>query len=265
MIIGMALFLLGRIQNPPADEAYIRNMGVKPVYRNGQEALQVIRSKNIRVEFGDMGDSPAHAQWVAEQNLIMINQKYRGDTSKATLYAIAEAIYHEAGHAAKLVTDPATGTSSNISLISPNPADVGDDQSSIQEELDCLALNTLAHRYHEAIDPAYAQSNSSSRLIADGVALYSKLFFDPDPAKNALVNRVIEKYGDLDPSSNGHEIPTGSPFTPIANRVLQRIAQSSSPPYNTGTMQAAQGALKPGQTSGAGFPMAPVPAFSAWA
>jgi hypothetical protein len=199
-IIGQALGLLAQIRNLPMDEAYMRHMGINPPFKNGADALNVIQGRNIRVEFGDMGDSPAHAQWVAADNLIMINQRYRGDTSPATLKAISEAIYHEAGHAKD-----------------------NDDQSSIQEELECLSLNTLAHRYHEAIDPAYAQTASSSRLISDGVAIYSKLFFDVDPFKQALVNRVITKYGDLPMWSPGHPVPPPTHPWPMVYRVAQRI------------------------------------------
>jgi hypothetical protein len=206
--IQRALDLLGNIQNLPDDEAHMRQLGIHVIFHNGQEALNLIHSKGIRVEFGDMGDSPAHAQWIADKKLIMINQRYRGDNSPATQYAISEAIYHEAGHAAKLMQHPITKHVGNLSFISPNPDDVGDDVSSIQEELNCLALNTLAHRYHTAIDPSYAQTISSSPLLSDGVALYAKLFFDPDPRKQALINRVVTKYGDLPLCSPGHEQPS---------------------------------------------------------
>lgn len=205
--LQQALNLLGNIQNLPGDESYMKQLGIHIIFRNGQEALNLIRAKGIKVEFGDMGDSAAHAQWIADKKLIMINQRYRGDNSPATQYAISEAIYHEAGHAAKLVQHPITKLTGNLSVVSSNPNDVGDDTSSIQEELDCLALNTLAYRYHTAIDPAYAQTISSSRLLSDGVALYTKLFFDPDPKKQALIQRVVEKYGDLPLSSPGHEPP----------------------------------------------------------
>lgn len=205
-IIQQALFQLGQIRNLPQDEQYIRQLGVNPGFQNGQQALQVIQGKGIRVEFGDMGDSPAHAQWMSDQNLIMINQRYRGDTSPDTLYAISEAIYHEAGHA----------------------AGNGDDESSVQEELNCLALNTLAHRYHTATDPSYARNTSTNRLLSDGVALYPKLFFDPDPQKQALVNRVVEKYGDLPLTSPGHDVPAIStqPW-PMAQRVKSQFDQQS--------------------------------------
>jgi hypothetical protein len=231
-IINQALNLLGGLKNLPQDEAYMRHLGVPPIFRNGQEALQVIQKNGIQVAFGDMGDSKAHAEWMADQRLIIINAKYRGDHSPATLYAISEAIYHEAGHAAQIVANPLSGQRQNLSLAGVGLQRVGDDQSSIQEELECLALNTLAHRYHEAIDPAYAKASSDSPLLRDGVQLYSRLFFDPDPHKNALINRVMEKYGDLPLSSPGHEPPPPmKPIQPLplAYRVIQKI-QPKLPP-----------------------------------
>ncbi|MGE0199972.1 MAG: hypothetical protein AB7P76_03260 [Candidatus Melainabacteria bacterium] len=200
--IASAMNLLAGIQHLPGDEAYLRSLGVDILYKNGMEAYQTIRNKGIRVVFGDMGDSKAHAQWIREQNTIMINQKYQGDMSPETLYAISEAIYHEAGHVARL----------------------GDDQASIQEELNALALNVLGYRYHTAIDPNFALSASQSRLIQDGVALYARLFFDPDPAKQGLVNRMIEKYGTLQPESPDHQIPAMPPgAVAMTDRVCRQL------------------------------------------
>ncbi|HEY9745093.1 MAG TPA: hypothetical protein V6C99_02620 [Oculatellaceae cyanobacterium] len=206
-IIQQALTVLGQIRHLPADEAYLYNyVGINPVFRNGAEALQLIQGRNIRVEFGDMGNSPAHAQWIADQNLIMINQRYRGDHSPDTIRAIAEAIYHEAGHAKD-----------------------GDGESSIQEELDQLALNSLAHRYHEAQDPQYAENTSNSPLMSNGVALYPKLFFDPDFYKQALVNRVVTKYGDLPLTSPNHPVPnTLTGQKPVAQAVFEKASAPTS-------------------------------------
>lgn len=232
-IIQQAKKLLGEIQNLPLDEAYMRHLGVPAIFHNGQEALQTINQNGIKVAFGDMGDSPAHAQWMADQHLIMINARYRGDNSPATLYAISEAMYHEAGHAARIVSNPSTGQRQNLSLAGLGTSLVGDDQSSIQEETECLALNTMAHRYHEAISPAYAQVSSSSALLRDGVQLYTRLFFDPDPYKKALINRIVLKYGDLPLSSPGHEAPFMGPNLPlpIAYRVLtQTLMQAITMP-----------------------------------
>lgn len=201
-VVAAALFHLAGIANMPADVSCLYSMGVYPPFRSGREALWLIQSRGISVEFGDMGDSPAHAQWEADKRQITLNARYRNDTSPATLYALSEAIYHEAGHA-----------SGN-----------GDNRSSIQEELNCLGLNALGYRCHVARDPAYAAVASRSPLIANGVALYSRLFFtDPDPARNALINRVIEKYGELPLSSPGHPVSLNP--SSLAMRIQQRLKE----------------------------------------
>jgi len=196
-----ALIELGQIQNPPWADTYLRSIGVDVLFKNGMEALNLITSKGIRVDFGDMGNSKAHAQWLKDENLIMINQRYQGDTSKATLYAISEAIYHEAGHASRN----------------------GDNQASIQEEINCLGMNTLGYLYHVMTDADYAANTSNSRLIQDGVALYAKLFFDPDPNKLALIGRVIEKYGYLPAHTPDHPIPVLPGKVPLTYLVLEQL------------------------------------------
>lgn len=204
--IMMALDLMSQIQNIPQDERYVESMGVNILFHSGKDALDVIQKKGIRIEFGDFGDSKAHAMWVKDQNLILINQQYRGDTSKSTLYAISEAIYHEAGHSHLL----------------------GDDQASIQEEIDCLALNVLGYRYHVATDPEFASTANRSRLIQDGVALYGRLFFDPDPYKAALVKRIIDRYGMLPPETPDHRIPVLPYGVALADRVMRQIQINNS-------------------------------------
>jgi len=212
-MLNKALEHLGQIQNRPEDVAALKNLGITPLFNNGQDALKVIRDKNIEVGFGDMGDSPAHAEWQSDKNRIVINQKYKNDKSPENLYAMSEAIYHEAGHA-----------SGN-----------GDNQSSVQEEINCLALNALGYRYHAASDPAYAASASKSPLISNGVALYSKLFFeDPDPTRQALVRRVADKYGDLPLSSPGH--PVRSDGANLANRVAELVRQREKANYYVPTL-----------------------------
>jgi len=197
-----ALILLGQIRHLPQDEAHMKALGVDLLFNSGEEALKVILDNGIKIEFGDMGDTKAHAQWLRDEKLIMINQKYKGRLSKDTLYAISEAIYHEAGHAARL----------------------GDNRASIQEEINCLALNTLAHRYHAHVDPDYANSQSSSRLITDGVALYAKLFFAED--LQPLINRIVEKYGTLPPETPDHPIPA-SVQPPLTDLVCRQIVENN--------------------------------------
>jgi len=229
-ILGRALDLLGGIQHIPAEESYLRTLGLSPCFHNGKEALDMIKNNHIQVVFEDMGDSLAHAQWDAEQSKIMVNAKYRGDNSPTTLYAISEALYHEAGHAANVVTDPRTGQHYNLSLGGVGLKPLGDGESSIQEELDCMALNSLAHGHHEATDPAYAQASSSSRLLRDGVQLYYRyLLKDPDPYKNAIINRIALKYPDLPLASPGHEPPRPMlPYAPLP--LAYRIALKAQNP-----------------------------------
>lgn len=204
-----ALQVLENTWNLPEDEAYLQSLGVNIIFRSGREALDLIRRLNAKVEFGDLGDLTSHAAWIKEENRMVINQKYRGNTSLPVLYAIAAAIYHEAGHAARL----------------------SDNQSSIQEEIDCLALNTMAYRSHVASDPQYeaaATQGPLKQLFDNGVTLYPKLFFDPDPCKHGLVNRVIEKYGTLQPETPDHPIPHLPAGKTIAERVLYKIQRRSA-------------------------------------
>ncbi|MEB3207093.1 MAG: hypothetical protein VKK59_07095 [Vampirovibrionales bacterium] len=190
-----ALKLLGSIQHLPADEAYLRQLGVDPIFQNGAQALQLIQQKGIRVEFERLAGN-WHAEWQADKHRIVVNKKYQGDLSVPTLYGLAAAIYHEAGHAARL----------------------GDNEASVQEEINCLGLNVLAHRYFMATQPSYQFASSQSKLITDGVALYSNLFFSPDPTKHRLIQRIYSKYGQLPPESRDHLMPR----TPTAT-LLQAV------------------------------------------
>lgn len=202
--IAAALYVLEQTVNLPRDEALLKAQGVNILFRNGREALERMRQLGVRVEFGDTGDPKAHAVWIQPENRIVINHQYRGTMSLPVHYAIAAAIYHEAGHI--------TGNA--------------DDESSIQEEIDCLALNAMAYRAHVVRNPEYAKAVTRApyrRLFDDGVALYARLFFDADPLKRTLVNRIIEKYGMLAPESPGHRIPHLPYNKALAERVVMEI------------------------------------------
>lgn len=193
--IKMAMSKLSEITHTPEDIAYLSSIGVNPPFKNGKEALDVIAKNQTKVEFEDLGDSLAHAQYINDENRIVINQKYKGKMTLPMALAIADAIYHEAGHAKDR-----------------------DDQASVQEELDCLSLNTLGYRYQQKVYPEIMNANDQSRLLSDGVALYPKLFFDQDPSKAALINRVKEKYGFLPLSSPNHD----GARQPLANIIKQQ-------------------------------------------
>ena len=94
-----SLYILSKTENLPRDEAYLRSLGVNIMFHNGRQAIDVLRKRGVSIIFSDMGDSTAHAEWVSDMNLIKINQRYKDDRSLPTLYALSEAIFHEAGHA----------------------------------------------------------------------------------------------------------------------------------------------------------------------
>ncbi|MBK8190071.1 MAG: hypothetical protein IPK79_06430 [Vampirovibrionales bacterium] len=232
--IRAALAMMAQIRHLPQDEPYMRALGVDIIFQDGAQALQTLMARGCRIAYGDMGDSKAHAEWRAEENKVIINQKYQGDESPHMLRAISEALYHETGHVARQ----------------------GDGQASLQEEINCLALNTLAHRYHMATVPGYAQSCSQSRLITDGVALYEKLFFDADPSKRALVARIIEKYGDLPPETIDHRIPFLPAGVPLADRVLRTIQYRRASAFMPNNFPAAPPFMNPQPGS------SPAPSYS---
>lgn len=210
-----ALYVLSKTQNLPKDEAYLKEIGVNVLFQNGRQAIDVLRRRGVSLVFSDMGDSTAHAEWIGEQDLVKINKRYKGDMSLPTLYALSEAIYHEAGHAAHH----------------------GDDRSSIQEDIDCLALNALAYRAHAAMTPAYPYYRTKGHvapLFENGVARYAQLFFnwDPynpptyqgsDPMLENLVQRIADKYGDLPPDNPDHPIPVIPYRHPLALRICQEL------------------------------------------
>ena len=64
-------------------------------------------------------------------------------------------------------------------------------------------MNAVAHR---AFLKKYGNIFSDARepIIRDGVSLYEELFFDPDPDKRRLIERIKEKYGDLPSGDRMH-------------------------------------------------------------
>lgn len=181
-VLSEAVSRLKEVKFLPGDLEHMKKLGVNPIYNSGEEAINLLVAKGFKVEFGPVSSPKCHAQWEKENNKIVINDKYKGTTDQGVILAISEALFHELGHAKD-----------------------DDNISSIQEEFDCLALNTLANRYHQYYYPAAFQNTSNADIVNDGVCLYTKLFFDSDPEKQALVQRVIEKYGNLPLESPNHE------------------------------------------------------------
>lgn len=171
--ISSAINELEQLEFDPNDVKYMNNMGIILPFRSGKEAVDFIKKSNARISFEKTSSEHIHAQYDYEKNLIMINNMYKKTQDFPVILAVAEAILHECGHAKD-----------------------NDGDSSIQEELGNLGMNAIAHR---ACVKKYGDifKESDALIIKDGVSIYSTLFFDPDPSKKDLVNRIRTKYGYL--------------------------------------------------------------------
>lgn len=171
--ITEALAELQDLQFAKEDIDYLKSIGVNVPFKAGYETVDFIKKQNIRIVFEKTTEEGIHAQYDFSKNLIIINEKYKNTNDFSVVLAIAEAILHETGHAKD-----------------------NDGESSIQEELDFLGMNAIAHR---AFLKKYGDvfSDSKDLIINDGVSVYAKLFFENDPLKKNLINRITSKYGEL--------------------------------------------------------------------
>lgn len=186
-----ALGYLNNLQFDENDVKYVQSIGAVLPFVSPKEALKFINDNNIRIKFMPLESSSVHAQYDFDNNFIEINKLYENTQNPAEILAIAEAILHETGHAKDKDSD-----------------------SSVQEEIDCLAMNVLAHRVFTKKFPNIF-STADSLIVKDGVCVYRDLFFDKDPAKAALVARLREKYGYLPIGDVKH--PPGTIATRVKN------------------------------------------------
>lgn len=187
--INSALNELSKVQFSLYDLKYIKSLGVKPPFESGKEICDFIKNNNIDIKFEQINPPSVHAQFVHNPNgrsLIYVNSKYQNTKNFAEILAISSSLAHEAGHAKDF-----------------------DNLDSIQEELDCLSLNVLVHRYFKKMynDPF---KDSNSFIVREGVGLYDDLFFDKSKEKTALKSRVYLKYGDLPAGDLKHPASTFS-------------------------------------------------------
>lgn len=190
-VLETALSEISGLSFASEDVRYLQNMGVELPFKSGKDCVDFIKKENIRIYFSKPYDVDIHAQYSFDKNAIMINKRYKDTKDFAVMLAIGEAILHEAGHARDK-----------------------DGQSSIQEELNFLGMNVVAHRAFLKKYPDIFQ-DSEEPIIKDGVSVYEKLFFEPDPEKKNLIARIKDKYGDL---------PTGDTLHPpgvIARSVIR--------------------------------------------
>lgn len=171
--LTMALNQLNNLKFDKKDVKYIQSLGVVLPFLSGKEAIRFIKDSRIDVKFADLDSEHIHAQYDYDNNCIKINAIYKNTKDAAVIFAISEAILHEAGHAKDK-----------------------DSESTLQEEIDCLSMNALSHRILSKKYPNVFL-NANSLIVQDGVCVYADLFFDNDPLKTKLVARLKQKYGNL--------------------------------------------------------------------
>ena len=179
------------------DVEYLKNIGVNVPFKTGADAVHFIQKQNIRIIFDQTTESNIHAQYDFGKNIVTINNRYKNTNDFSVVLAISEAILHEAGHAKD-----------------------NDGESSIQEELEFLGMNAIAHRaYLKKYGNIF--NDSTEPIVKDGVSVYAKLFFEDDIDKKNLINRISEKYGDLPTGDRIH--PPGDIARTIKRKYLANM------------------------------------------
>jgi hypothetical protein len=166
-IINAAVNEISQLTFDEQDAGYLTNMGCVLPFYSGAEAADFIKKSNVGIAFEKISSKHVHAQYDYDKNLIMLNDIYKNTSEFPVILALAEAILHECGHAKDF-----------------------DRESSVQEELNNLGMNAVAHR---AFLKKYGNdvfNKSDALIIKDGVSVYSKLFFDSDSKKKKLVRRI---------------------------------------------------------------------------
>ena len=176
----LALNELKQIKFLPEEIDELKKVGVRVPFNSGAEAVKFLHESNTRIVFDSM-DKEIHAQYDFNKNFIKINKIYKNTMNTAEILAIAEAILHEAGHAKDK-----------------------DGESSVQEEINCLGTNALAHRDLKRRYPHMFRT-SEALIVQDGVRVYERLFFDNDTEKKGLVKRLQLKYGYLPAGDVKHQ------------------------------------------------------------
>ncbi len=193
--IVAAIAELHDLQFSKDDVEYLKNIGINVPFRTGAEAVHFIQKQNIRIIFDQTTESNIHAQYDFGKNIVTINNRYKNTNDFGVVLAISEAILHEAGHAKD-----------------------NDGESSIQEELEFLGMNAIAHRaYLNKYGNIF--NDSTEPIVKDGVSVYAKLFFENDNHKKNLINRISEKYGDLPTGDRIH--PPGDIARTIKRKYLE--------------------------------------------
>lgn len=193
-ILKEAIDELEKVEYDKNDITYMKSIGINPPFNSGKETVDFLKRKQIPIQYGKFSDKKVHACLARGEDgkeVILINERYKNSTSRAEVLATSEAINHEAGHAKD-----------------------GDRKNSIQEELDDLSLNVLAHRAYEKKYKGIFDG-SDTFFFKEGVNLYPKLFFAYGIDKTDLKSRVADKYGHLPAGDEKH------PASKIANEIKE--------------------------------------------
>lgn len=171
--ISKAIEQLKTLKFEDSDVKHLQSLGAVIPFASGEAAVRFINNSNTRIKFEALPSPEIHAMYDFDENCIKINEVYRNTQNQAEILAIAEAILHEAGHAKD-----------------------NDGITTVQEEINCLSMNALSHRvFNKQYPDVFATTNSL--IVKDGVCVYADLFFDNDPLKSRLTERLKKKYGDL--------------------------------------------------------------------
>lgn len=172
-VILASLVELSNVKFYYDDVNYLNSLGAKLSFSSGHDVVDFLSEKKVNIKFDKTSVKGVFAQYNYIENAIIVNDDYKNTKNKADILAISEAILHEAGHAKD-----------------------NDYNNSVQEEINNLALNVLAHKYYSNTYPDIFDSSESS-IVKDGVNAYASLFYDKDPEKKALIERLKQKYGYL--------------------------------------------------------------------
>lgn len=186
-----ALLELSEVKFDHDDISYMNSLGVKLSFSSGKEVIDYLSQKETKIKFEKITPKSIYAQYSNQDNLIIINKDYKNTENLTDILAISEAILHEAGHAKD-----------------------NDENNSVQEEIDNLALIVLAHKYYSKKYPGIFKL-SESLIVTDGVNVYADLFYDKDPEKLALLKRLKQKYGYLPAYDVLH------PLSPISKKIKE--------------------------------------------
>ena len=87
-VIKCALDELDKISFNEKDIKKLTALGAKVIFKNGKEAVNFAKEKNIKINFGEVENDDIHAQWAKNQNKIILNKKYQNSDKISEILAV---------------------------------------------------------------------------------------------------------------------------------------------------------------------------------